>query len=380
MGDLFEINPTKYYKLKNEEILAEYGKVPLVSNSSTDNGVMGFSNLKANNKGNTITCSDTTLGAETMYYQKYDFIGYSHIQHFVPKFKIFNPKIASFIISSSRIATDNKYDYGYKFNRVAMKQTKIQLPIKNDKIDFEFMEKYIRELEIQKLNKMKEYINRILDDNINLIGAKSLLNNKLYDDLLQKCQLSNEEKQALIDFNNDKIKWGEFKIESVLQWQPQKEINPLHLDKLTNTHENIYPFYGQATINNGIISYNQLTNDVLNNKDSKPTILIHSNNQNIVYLETPFYLKDGHGATSVLQCEYLNFLNQNFIVASIDKVIKNKYSYNNKATKIELKNTIIQLPIKDNKPNYQLMQTLISAIQKQIIKDLIEYTEEKLQK
>ena len=36
---------------------------------------MGFSELKALNKGNTITCSDTTLGADTMYYQAIDFIG-----------------------------------------------------------------------------------------------------------------------------------------------------------------------------------------------------------------------------------------------------------------------------------------------------------------
>ena len=50
LGDLFEINPTKYYRLQNEEIISRKGNVPLVSNSSTDNGVMGFSNLEANNK------------------------------------------------------------------------------------------------------------------------------------------------------------------------------------------------------------------------------------------------------------------------------------------------------------------------------------------
>ena len=94
LGDLFDINPTKYYKLKNEEIISLGGDVPLISNSSVNNGVMGFSNLKANNKGNSITCSDTTLGAETMYYQEKDFIGYSHIQHLVPKFEPFDKKIA----------------------------------------------------------------------------------------------------------------------------------------------------------------------------------------------------------------------------------------------------------------------------------------------
>lgn len=134
LGSLFEINPTKYYRLSNEEILLNRGNTPLVSNQSIDNGVMGFSSLQPLNAGNTITCSDTTVGADTMFYQSKDFIGYSHIQHFVPTFKPFNKAIASFIISSCRIATSNKkYDYGHKFNREEMNKTIIQLPVKNSK-------------------------------------------------------------------------------------------------------------------------------------------------------------------------------------------------------------------------------------------------------
>ena len=140
---MFEINPTKYYRLKNEEIISENGKVPLISNSSTANGVMGFSNLEPNNKGNSITCSDTTVGADTMYYQEKDFIGYSHIQHLVPKFEPFNKLVASVIISVCRVSTSKKYDYGNKFNRDAMNNTKIQLPTQNNKPDYKFMESFI---------------------------------------------------------------------------------------------------------------------------------------------------------------------------------------------------------------------------------------------
>ena len=143
IGELFEINPTKYYRLKNEEIISENGKVPLISNSSTANGVMGFSNLEPNNKGNSITCSDTTVGADTMYYQEKDFIGYSHIQHLVPKFEPFNKLVASVIISVCRVSTSKKYDYGNKFNRDAMNNTKIQLPTQNNKPDYKFMESFI---------------------------------------------------------------------------------------------------------------------------------------------------------------------------------------------------------------------------------------------
>ncbi|WP_369801513.1 restriction endonuclease subunit S [Tenacibaculum finnmarkense] len=169
------------------------------------------------------------------------------------------------------------------------------------------------------------------------------------------------------------VKWGEFKIEDVLEWQSQKEIDPLKLEELKDKTQKKHPFYGQATINNGIISYNQLKKEVINNKDGKPTILIHSNNQNIIYLETPFYLKDGHGATSVLQNEKLNKSNQMFIVASIDRVIKNKYSYNNKATKIELKNSKIQLPTKNGEIDFDFMENFINNLETERIAKLDAY-------
>ncbi len=160
MGDLFEINPTKYYHLQNEEIISKNGSVPLISNSSIDNGVMGFSNLKANNLGNTITCSDTTLGAETMYYQENDFIGYSHIQHLVAKSKSFNKAIACFIISASRVSTSKKYDYGNKFNRLAMNNTKIQLPTQNNLPDYALMETLISAIQKMVIKEVVLYVER----------------------------------------------------------------------------------------------------------------------------------------------------------------------------------------------------------------------------
>ena len=158
MGDLFDIRPTKYYALSNTQILSEEGTVPFVTNASVHNGVMGFSCLDANNKGNTITCSDTTQGADTMFYQEHDFIGYPHIQHFVPKNIPFNRSIAGMIIASCRVATSNKYNYGRKFNRKAMRQTKIQLPTKDGVIDVEWIERYMEKREQDRLNALDMYV------------------------------------------------------------------------------------------------------------------------------------------------------------------------------------------------------------------------------
>lgn len=63
IGDLFDINPTVWHKLRNDTMLSSNGKTVIISNSSVNNGLMGHSDLVANNIGNTITCSDTTIGA-----------------------------------------------------------------------------------------------------------------------------------------------------------------------------------------------------------------------------------------------------------------------------------------------------------------------------
>ena len=187
MGELFEINPTKYYRLSNDEIISKNGTVPLISNSSTENGVMGFSNLEPNNKGNTITCSDTTIGADTMFYQEKDFIGYSHIQNLVPKFEPFNRAIASMIISACRVATSTLYDYGNKFNRDSMNKTKIHLPTQNGKIDFAFMENFIAELEAERIAELEAYLR--------VTGLSDYI-------------LTEEEREVLEAFRSGKISWG----------------------------------------------------------------------------------------------------------------------------------------------------------------------------
>lgn len=152
-----------------------------------------------------------------------------------------------------------------------------------------------------------------------------------------------------------------YKIQEVLEWQPQKEIDPLKIPSLTKNGKK-YPFYGQSTLNNGIISYESLREDVLNNAEGKPTILIHSNNQNTVYLESPFYLKDGNGATSVLQSNSLNEISALYFITTIKKAISN-LSYQEKATKIVLKNTFISLPTnKTGELDFEYMENYIQII------------------
>ena len=55
---LFDIHPTKAYKMSNRDLYKNAGTVPVLSNSSCNNGIGGYSSLKATENGNMITFSD----------------------------------------------------------------------------------------------------------------------------------------------------------------------------------------------------------------------------------------------------------------------------------------------------------------------------------
>ena len=141
IGDLFEIKPTKTYKLTNEDLFEKNGLYPVVTNSSVNNGITGYTNLSPTEKGNMITYSDTTT-SDGIFYQPTDYIGYSHIQGLYPLVhkEKWEHKSLMYIVTCFRKSASGRFDYGNKFNRNIAKEMSIQLPTKDGKIDFEFME------------------------------------------------------------------------------------------------------------------------------------------------------------------------------------------------------------------------------------------------
>lgn len=344
LGELFKIQPTKYYKLKNEEIISKNGNVSLISNSSTDNGVMGFSNLKANNKGNTITCSDTTLGAETMYYQENDFIGYSHIQHLIPLIKEFDKNIATAVISSSRIATANKYDYGNKFNRDAMNKTNIKLPTKkNGKIDIEFIKDFIKKMEKEKILELDKYLYNIGLKNYNL----------------------NENEQEALN-NLEKRTWVKFKLSDLFEIKKGKRLNQ------SDRKKGEIPFLTATSENNGISNY---INPSIINMDLQKEAITIDMFFNVFYHEYSFLCDDN---VHVLYLKNMK-INKKLGIFFVSSLIKNKDKYHY-GQQLRIKNLIeenIYLPAKEenNKyiPDCDYMDLVISAMQKLVIKNLVLY-------
>ena len=377
MGKLFEIQNTLSF---NKDKLVDGNDFDYVTRTSQNQGILqetGFVNEENINPAGTWSLG--LLQMDFFYREKPWYAG-QFVRKIVPKIELNKSSILFFTVIFNK-QKQNLLSGLVRDVDKAFLTAKIHLPTQNGQIDFAFMENFIVELEERRIQEME--VERIveLEAYLRVTGLSDYI-------------LTEEERAVLEAFRSGKISWGGvklldkqqvkdiewrvFRMEDVLEWQPQKEIDPLKLDKLKDKNQKLYPFYGQATLNNGIISYNQLVEEVLNNKEGKPTILIHSNNQNTIYLETPFYLKDGHGATSVLQSKKLNKLNALYFMSSIKKVILSKYSYNAKATKIELKNTLISLPSVQGKPMYDYMEVFIRAVQKLVIKDVVQYAERKV--
>lgn len=144
-----------------------------MTNSSLNNGITGYSNLPTTEKANMITYSDTTT-SDGIFYQPYDFIGYSHVQGLYPfnNDSKWDGKTLMYFVVLFRKSSKGRFDYGNKFNRKIAQELPVELPMKKSYIDFEFMYDFIKVVEKlvikdvvleldKKLQTTKDFIDRV---------------------------------------------------------------------------------------------------------------------------------------------------------------------------------------------------------------------------
>lgn len=362
LGDLFEISPTKYHKGKNADILDEKGTIPVISNSVNNNGVMGYSVKKALNNGNVLTCSDTTVGADTMFYQKESFIGYSHIQCLTPKQTGFNEKIANFIITSCRKATRNKYTYAHKFNRDNMQKTVIQLPIDpTGNPDYQFMEQYIKDLEQERIKELEQ---EKLTEKANYLQVTGLLDTKL-----------TKAEQKVVDAF-DSLVWGDFKLGDLFEIEGTKSIDRRYL----TFKETGINFIGHSFDTNSV--QGKIDKQKFEpNKAFTITVSVVGNYKYVTYQAEEYYCSQN--INKLTPKETISLWNKQVAYFFVTNIQKFATTYNNqhggyKLT--DLKNHKISLPILPNgDPDYQYMETYMKATEKLTIKDVEDLREKQIE-
>ncbi|MDO4997043.1 MAG: restriction endonuclease subunit S [Neisseria sp.] len=185
VGELFHIQPTKNYGLTNRDLFTTKGNTPVVVNSSLDNGIGGWVDLKPTENGGIITFSDTTT-SDSIFYQPKDFIGYSHVQGMYPFDKeCWTEKPLRYFVAVFRSATAGLFNYGNKFNRASAREIEVWLPYQNNQIAFDFMENFVYELQASRLRELQTYLQVTgLSDYVLIDEEKMAL--AQFDELLSK--------------------------------------------------------------------------------------------------------------------------------------------------------------------------------------------------
>ena len=344
MGDLFEIKGNAQLN-KDSFLFNENGEYPYFTRTVFNNGILGYVDYlddKHKISGNCLAVG--MMGMQFFYMQK-DFYAGQFTKRAIPKLFSLTQRLATYFITLLNKNQDIFKNVLVRNFENEFNKFKIQLPTKNNKIDFEFMENFIAQIEEERIKKLEVY----LEAN----GLKDYA-------------LTDEEKQVLKDFEDDKIEFEGFTYRSIFNNISQGR----RLTKDNQISGNI-PFVMAGVSNTGVVNY--ISNPVASFSKNSITIDIFGNT---FYRDYDFGAGDDTGVYWNDDEKYSK-KTMLFFTSSMEKSILGKFDFGKKLRSSQSLDFKMQLPTKNNKPNYEIMETLISAIQKQIIKDIVLYTDRK---
>ena len=159
LEDLFEIVGTK--SLDSNAIDFIESGINFVGRTFENNGIQGKIQKRDFEPNEPFTITATVIG--NYKYVKYQIEPYycsQNINKLTPKSIIekWNEKIAYYLIVSLQkfVSLYDGQQGGYKLEDI--KNHKIKLPTQQGKIDFEFMESFIAELEAERIKKLEDYL------------------------------------------------------------------------------------------------------------------------------------------------------------------------------------------------------------------------------
>lgn len=365
VGELFDIHPTATYKMKNNELFASDGATPVLSNSSMNNGIGGYCGLAPTEQGEMITFSDTTTGADTMFYQSYPFVGYPHVQGMYPyQPNKWDEKCCLYVISCIRKSAGNGWNYAVKFNRALVKELFVELPVVKssdlnheytvEDIDFEYMKRCISKLEKERIAELER--ERITELDAYLIAAG-----------LDNYELTDEDKR--IPASSKEVKLGKFSLggEGGLFniYSPKKRFNAN-----TVRFGGKYPYVARGSSNNGIRGY--ITEDEQYLSPAKS--LSFGQDTATVYYQPDAYFTGDKIKVMVLNNRELTPELAEYFIAAIAKAFSNFAWGQNSFNESIIKSTKIVLPVKsDGTPDFDYMERYIRVIEKLAIADVVKH-------
>lgn len=318
--------------------------INFVGRTFENNGVQGKIEKRdfEPNESNTITA--TVIGNyKYVKYQKEPYYCSQNINKLTPKEVInkWNEKIAYYFVANIQqfVSLYNGQQGGYKLEDI--KNHKIRIPIKYNKIDFSFIEELISKLEKEKMLELEKYLST---------------------EGLKDYNLNEKEKEAL----KYTIKLKEFKIKDLFEIKNTLSFNK---DKLTIGSE--YDYITRTSQNQGIL---QTTGFVNKENINEPGVWsLGLLQMNFFYRQKPWYA--GQFIRKIIPKMELTRNSILYFTALLNKENKRLSSILVRDVDKTFLNTIIKLPVKNQEIDFEFIEIYISAIKKLVIKNLILYVD-----
>lgn len=314
-----------------------------IGRTSINNGIQGYVKHLGFEPNNGNTFSVIQVGENIAQFRKHKWYGSQNLFLLTPKFDwiISHYKYMIACINSGLKIFDKDYSSYPTVN--TLNNLVIFLPIRNEQPDVSYMYHFISELQAERLQELQGYLQ--------VTG-------------LSNYTLTEEEQRAIDDLDN--IKWGTFNIEKLFG----KATRGKRLKSADRISGDL-PFVTAGENDTGISAF--IGNDVEVFKANTITIDMFGSAKYRNYQ----YGADDHIA--VVHCDKLAKESVLFLTSAIHKVSNaGQFSYAKNFYAKDANELNISLPTKNNVPDYALMKTLGSAIQKLIIADVVKYADREL--
>lgn len=355
LSELFDITTSKSID-KNKITLVPYGAFDFIGRSRINNGVQGTIDRLSYAPNPKETFSLVQVGESVCLYRNRDWYASQNIFVLNPHVKELS-KSHIFITTSINKAL-SEYASAYTYPTLeTIKNITIFLPLSGSKIDFEFIDGFVAELEDQRVAELQAYLS--------VTGFDSF-------------ELTEQEKNTIN--NIDKIEWESYKLGDLFDRIPTKKL-PYKAKELPGypIKDYILPCLTSSFKNQGLNYYVPKSGattlkNVISIPSNSDVYRAYFQSNEFTVLSDAYAIRWKEESEHISQNQYL------FMVMSINKVTNLPiYSYKNKLGGWNVvKHKKILLPTTNEKIDFSFMDEFISAIKKLHLKSVADFTDKKI--
>ncbi|NQI89413.1 hypothetical protein HO579_08765 [Streptococcus suis] len=337
-------------RLTKNEIVS--GNVPYISSSSVNNGIQEYIEIHDSSAMYENCLSIAYNGKDSaVFYHPYRAFFSDNVR--VVKYKDKNAQKFQYLFTANLFKKiRERFNYGNPMSSTKLRKEKIKLPFFNNQIAFSYMESYIKTLEAERIETLEAYLT--------VTGLKEYHLTKNDEKILDRfAKLSDTESRV--------EEWGSYNLLRLYGASTRgKRL------KSADRYVGNLPFVTAGEDQTGISGY--IGNEVEVFEPHTITIDMFGSAKYRGYA----YGADDHVA--VVHTEHLQRHSSMFVATCIHSVSSSgQFSYARNFYAKDADELNISLPTLNNQPDYIFMSDFIKVIEKLVIKDLVEWTDKKIQ-